>query len=64
VAEKKTYECQSCKRTATVSVDKTVPRCCGQPMKIVKEICMQPAHPEHARPMEDEDACDEFRAGE
>jgi len=27
------------------------------------DICTQPAHAEHARPMEDEDACDDFRAG-
>jgi len=26
-------------------------------------ICLQPAHAEHVRPMEDEDACDDFRAG-
>jgi hypothetical protein len=31
--------------------------------KMPKEICLQPAHPEHARPMEDENACDDFRAG-
>jgi len=59
------YECISCKRTATVQEDKAIPTCCGKPMvkKIPREICLQPTHAEHARPMEDEDACDEFRAG-
>jgi hypothetical protein len=60
-----TYECMSCKRTATVQADEAPPSCCGKPMeKMPREICLQPAHAEHARPMEDEDACDEFRAGE
>jgi hypothetical protein len=59
------YQCQSCKRTATVEDDQKVPECCGKPMKkIPREICLQPAHAEHARPMEDDDACDDFRAGE
>jgi hypothetical protein len=55
------YECQSCKRTAAGYED-DIPRCCGRPMvKVPREICLQPAHAEHARPMEKEDACDEFR---
>ena len=57
-----TYECMSCKRTATVQKDEAPPSCCGKPMeKMPREICLQPAHAEHARPMESEDACDEFR---
>ena len=60
-----TYQCQSCKRTATIQDDNTVPMCCGKKMhKIPQDICLQPAHPEHARPMEDDDACDDFRAGQ
>ena len=58
------YQCQSCKRTATVEEGEETPTCCGKPMtKMPKEICLQPAHAEHARPMEQEDACDEFREG-
>ncbi len=58
------YECLTCKRTATVEEDETPPTCCGKTMKKVsKEICLQPAHPEHARPMERDDACDEGRSG-
>jgi hypothetical protein len=59
-----TYECVSCHRTATVESSEEPPVCCGKPMqKMPHEICLQPAHAEHARPMEAEDACDEFRAG-
>jgi hypothetical protein len=60
-----TYECVSCHRTATVELSEEPPKCCGKPMrKIPREICLQPAHAEHARPMEPEDACDEFHSGE
>ena len=39
------------------------PECCGKPMKkISREICLQPSHPEHARPMEEDEPCDDFRA--
>lgn len=59
-----TYQCQSCKKTATVEAGNQVPRCCGHEMvKISDEICLQPNHAEHARPMANEDACDDFRAG-
>lgn len=56
----KKYECLTCKRTATVE-DDVVPECCGKKMKkMPREICLQPAHAEHARPMEKEEPCDEF----
>ena len=59
-----TYQCQSCKRTATVEKSKKIPMCCGKPMKeLPREICLQPAHAEHARPMEDNGPCDDFREG-
>jgi len=58
------YQCQSCKRTATIEENEQLPTCCGKTMqKVPKEICLQPAHPEHARPMETEEPCDDFRAG-
>ena len=61
----KQYQCLSCKRTATVEDKQKIPTCCGKPMtELSKEICLQPPHPEHARPMEPENACDDFRAGE
>ncbi len=60
-----TYECGSCQRTATVEDNEEPPFCCGKQMtkKIPNEICLQPAHAAHSRPMEDEDACDEGRGG-
>jgi DNA-directed RNA polymerase subunit RPC12/RpoP len=60
-----TYECVTCKRSVTVEDPNEAPNCCGKRMrkKKAREICLQPAHAEHARPMEDEDACDEFRGG-
>ncbi|MCU0851577.1 MAG: hypothetical protein MUC80_09965 [Candidatus Thermoplasmatota archaeon] len=59
------YECATCQRTATIKEDEHLPLCCGKQMKkkMPREICLQPTHAEHARPMEDEDSCDEFRAG-
>ena len=58
------YECQSCKRTATVADNQDPPECCGKKMhQKTKEICIQPAHPEHARPMEEEEPCNDFRSG-
>jgi hypothetical protein len=61
---KEEYECLTCKRTATVEDDTEVPECCGKKMKkMAREICLQPAHAEHARPMERDEPCDDFRAG-
>ena len=58
------YECQSCKRTATVEDNQPAPKCCGKVMyQKTKEICIQPTHPEHSRPMEDEEPCNDFRGG-
>jgi len=59
------YECLTCRRTAIIEDENNKPTCCGKPMikKIPREICLQPSHAEHARPMEEESACDEFRAG-
>jgi len=58
-----TYKCDNCKKTITIS-DESIPECCGKKMSVLPiENCIQPAHAEHARPMEDEDACDEGRSG-
>lgn len=63
MVNKENYECLTCKRTATVE-DGETPECCGKPMKkIPREICLQPTHAEHARPMERDEPCDDFRAG-
>lgn len=61
--KKITYECGTCGKTTEVE-DRTVPSCCGEPMKkLPLDPCIQPAHAEHARPMDEEDACDDGRAG-
>ena len=58
-----TYECENCGKT--IKVKKGVkPKCCDKLMKNISlDICTQPAHAEHSRPMEEENACDDFRAG-
>jgi hypothetical protein len=58
------YECQTCKKKKIVKQDTAVPSCCGKPMKKTSvDICLQPDHAEHARPMNDEEPCDDFRGG-
>lgn len=62
--EREKYECKNCGKIVRVQ-DGKVPSCCDKPMaKLPLDICTQPAHAEHARPMEDEDTCDDGRAGE
>lgn len=57
------YQCMSCKRTVNAKSNE-IPKCCGKSMKKIPiEICLQPSHSEHSRPMEDEDACNDFRSG-
>jgi len=59
----KRCKCNICGKTIVIS-DSRVPKCCGKPMKLLPiDICVQPAHAEHARPMDDEDVCDDGRAG-
>jgi hypothetical protein len=57
------YKCEHCGKTVKITKEK-IPHCCGKPMKKMSlDICTQPAHAEHARPMDDENACDDGRAG-
>ena len=58
-----TYKCKNCGKEIKVK-EGTIPQCCGKPMtKIPLDLCTQPAHAEHARPMDNEDACNDGRAG-
>lgn len=58
----KTYKCKECGKTLTTS--KKDPECCGKKMmQLPLEPCDKPAHPSHARPMDDEEPCDDGRAG-
>jgi len=57
------YKCENCGKTVEI-IDDKIPNCCDKPMKkLPLDICTQPAHPEHARPMESEEPCDDGRAG-
>lgn len=57
------YECEKCGKRVKTSEDK-IPKCCNIPMKkIPLDICTQPAHAEHSRPMDEENACNDFRGG-
>jgi hypothetical protein len=59
----KKYKCEKCEKTVE-SKEGSNPECCGKPMKqLPLDFCIQPAHPEHARPMDNEEPCDEGRAG-
>jgi hypothetical protein len=58
------YQCQTCKKKTIVSEKNKKPSCCGKPMKkIAVDICLQPDHAEHARPMRQDEPCDDFRGG-
>jgi len=60
---KMVYKCRNCGKRVTVS-DSSTPICCDKPMKKLSlDICLQPAHAETNRPMDAEDACNEFREG-
>ena len=60
---KKTFKCEMCGNTIEVT-DESVPSCCGKEMnQVTLDICTQPAHAEHSRPMDEENACDDGRAG-
>ncbi|MBN1860679.1 MAG: hypothetical protein JW840_04370 [Candidatus Thermoplasmatota archaeon] len=58
------YQCENCKKKILVHDHKKQPRCCGKPMKKVSmDICLQPDHAEHSRPMATDEPCDDFRGG-
>jgi hypothetical protein len=60
---KQNYRCGKCGKTVTVS-NGSVPKCCGKPMEqLPLDVCTQPAHAEHARPMEHDEPCDDGRSG-
>ena len=59
----KKYKCKECGKTTEISGE-DVPECCGEPMEqLPLDVCTQPAHPEHARPMRIDEPCDDGRAG-
>lgn len=57
------YKCNKCGKIVKTKGNE-VPKCCNESMeKMPLDICTQPQNAEHARPMDDEDACDDFRGG-
>jgi hypothetical protein len=57
------YKCEYCGKIVKTK-DKKIPKCCNHPMKkIPLDICIQSTHPEHTRTREDEEPCDDGRAG-
>jgi hypothetical protein len=63
MGDKKGYKCIECGKTLIIENNKT-PKCCDKTMhEVPLDICTQPAHAEHSRPMDEEDACDDFRSG-
>ena len=59
----KKFKCQDCGKEITIKGEK-IPDCCGKQMKKVPlAVCTQPAHAEHARPMDSDEPCDDGRAG-
>jgi hypothetical protein len=60
---KESYKCEYCGKEVKIEDDKN-PTCCGKPMKKQQtDVCLQPAHAEHARSMESDEPCDDGRAG-
>jgi len=57
------YRCVSCGGAAAAVGE--IPECCGRPMvKVGLDACVSAgASAEHARPMDDEEPCDDSRAG-
>jgi len=59
----KTYKCKNCGKKVIISNEK-IPECCGEQMQqLPLDVCTQPAHAEHARPMNSDEPCDDGRAG-
>ncbi len=61
--KEKNYKCEECgKRIKKLTREK--PECCGKPMKqLPLDICIQPAHAEHARLIDKDEPCNDGREG-
>jgi hypothetical protein len=63
VMSKERYECENCGKIIDMDNGK-IPNCCGKPMKqLPLDVCLQPSHAEHARPMDSDEPCDDGRSG-
>jgi hypothetical protein len=58
------YTCEECGRSVSCATDAPTPECCGKSMTTAGlDRCTRPANAEYSRPMDEEDACDDGRAG-
>jgi hypothetical protein len=55
------YKCKTCGSTEMAPEDKA-PECCGEPMELL-DVCTTAPSAEFARPFNEDDACDDGRAG-
>ena len=57
------YQCSPCRKKLK-SQNGTIPLCCGQPMKQIKlDVCTKPHSAEYSGPYEEDEPCDDGRAG-
>jgi hypothetical protein len=61
--KRKTYKCKECNQTVVLDNPDEIPVCCNQTMEIELPQC-QAVHPQMARPMENEEPCDDGRGGQ
>jgi hypothetical protein len=65
--EKCIYNCQTCDGTTEINAGApgNPPECCGQPMERVEPLdqCLAPASSEHSRFDDEDQPCDDGRAG-
>ncbi|MFH1014061.1 MAG: hypothetical protein V1769_06105 [Thermoplasmatota archaeon] len=62
--EGRMYECDTCGRKTT-TYDGSIPKCCGKPMTRILplDVCTQPHSAEYSGPFEEDEPCDDGRAG-
>jgi len=59
---KVSYKCDSCGKKIEINDIEENPICCGKPMKqFPLDVCLHPNDPEAARPMRDDEPCDQGR---
>ena len=56
---KKTYECEICRRRKKTVQGEAIPECCGQPMTLKMEQCTKPFDAETARQDDRDEPCDD-----
>jgi hypothetical protein len=61
LAESKTFKCRKCGKRKKAA---GAPECCGGKMdQLPLDVCTTASGPEHSRPMQDDEPCDDSRGG-